>query len=246
MHMLSELSPQIYNFPGFYEPFSVFSHLGAAVLFVVLGARLLKRGRGDALKRAVIGVYAGSCIFLFAMSGVYHMLPVGSPARSVMARIDHSAIFVLIAGTYTPVHGILFCGWGRWGPIALIWVASLAGIALKWLYFSDWPRWLGVGLYLLLGWLGTISGIAIARHYGFRFVEPLLWGGIAYSVGAILEFIEWPVVIPGVVHPHELFHLAVVIGALFHWLFIWKIADFPTRPAPPRDVTTLRAKSPTC
>jgi channel protein (hemolysin III family) len=225
----SDLSPKIYHLPGFYEPFSVFSHLGAAVLFVILGSRLLRRGRGDRLRRTVLGIYAGSCIFLFAVSGIYHMLTVDSPARAVMARIDHSAIFVLIAGTYTPVHGILFHGLARWGPIALIWAAALVGLALKWWYFNDWPRPLGLGLYLLLGWLGTISGIAIARRYGFKFVLPLLWGGIAYSLGAILEFVDWPVIIPGVVHPHEMFHLAVVIGALFHWQFIWRIADFPAR-----------------
>jgi channel protein (hemolysin III family) len=223
----SDLSPKIYHLPGFYEPFSVVSHLGAAVLFVILGSRLLKRGRGDGLRQAVLGVYAGSCIFLFAVSGIYHMLAADSPARAMMVRIDHSAIFVLIAGTYTPVHGILFQGWARFGPIALIWAAASAGIATKWLYFNDWPRWLGLGLYLLLGWLGTISGIAIARRYGFKFVLPLLWGGIAYSAGAILEFADWPVIVPGVVHPHELFHMAVVIGALFHWLFIWRIVDFP-------------------
>jgi channel protein (hemolysin III family) len=225
--MPSALSPQVYHFPGFYEPFSVVSHLAAALLFVFLGSRLLQRGRGDTLRRTVLGIYVGSCIILFAASGIYHMLAADSAARSVMARIDHSAIFVLIAGTYTPVHGILFHGWVRWGPLVLIWAAAIGGIVLKWWHFNDWPRGLGVGLYLLLGWLGTISGIVLARHYGFRFVRPLLWGGIAYSVGAILDFVNWPVMIPGVVHPHELFHLAVVIGALFHWLFIWRIADFP-------------------
>jgi channel protein (hemolysin III family) len=228
--MPSELAPKIYNLPGFYEPFSVLSHLGGAALFLVLGSRLLKRGRGDGLRQAVLGVYTGSCVFLFIMSGVYHMLAADSPARSVMVRIDHSAIFVLIAGTYTPVHGILFRGPARWGPLVVIWAAALCGMGLKCWYFDDWPTWLGLGLYLLLGWLGTISGIAIAQRHGFRFVQTLLWGGIAYSAGAILEFIHWPVIIPGVVHPHELFHLAVVIGALFHWLFIWRIADFPTCP----------------
>jgi channel protein (hemolysin III family) len=223
------LSPKIYNLPGFYEPFSVVSHLAGALLFVVLGGRLLKRGRGDPLHRAVLGVYAGSCVFLFLASGVNHMLASASPARAVMGRIDHSAIFLLIAGTFTPVHGILFRGWGRWLPLLLIWSAAIAGIAMKCLYFDDWPRWLGVGLYLLLGWLGAISGVAIAIRYGFKFVLPLLWGGIAYSVGAILEFLDWPVIIPGVVHPHELFHLAVILGALFQWLFIWRIADFPSR-----------------
>jgi channel protein (hemolysin III family) len=228
--MPNELPPQIYNLPGFYEPFSVISHLAGAILFMVLGARLLKRGRGDTLRRVVLGVYVGSCVFLFAMSGVYHMMTADSAARAVMKRLDHSAIFVLIAGTFTPVHGILFRGWSRWMPLVLIWAAAIVGITLKSVFFNELVEWLGLSLYLLLGWLGAISGIAVAIRYGFNFVKPLLWGGIAYSVGAVLEFARWPVILPGVVHPHELFHVAVLIGALFQWLFIWRIARYPSRP----------------
>jgi channel protein (hemolysin III family) len=228
--MLSEFSPQIYNLPGFYEPFSVFSHLAGAVLFLVLGTRLLKRGRGDLLRRTVLGIYVGSSVFLFAMSGVYHMMAADSLARGVMVRLDHSAIFVLIAGTFTPVHGILFHGWSRWAPLTMIWAAAIAGIALKNVFFETFAEWLGVSLYLLLGWLGALSGASVALRYGFDFVKPLLWGGVAYSAGAVLEFVRWPVIIPGVVHPHELFHLAVLIGALFHWSFIWRIAAFPFGP----------------
>jgi hemolysin III len=228
--MLNESSPKIYNLPGFYEPFSVFSHLGGAVLFLVLGARLLKRGKGDSLRQAVLGVYVGSSVFLFVMSGVYHMMAANSAARGVMARLDHSAIFVLIAGTFTPVHGILFRGWSRWAPLALIWTAAIVGIALKNVYFESFAEWLGISLYLLLGWLGILSGGAVALRFGPGFVKPLLWGGIAYSAGAALEFMRWPVIIPGFVHPHELFHVAVLIGALFHWSFIWRIAQFPSPP----------------
>jgi channel protein (hemolysin III family) len=155
------------------------------------------------------------------------MIPVEDTARAVMARIDHGAIFVLIAGTYTPVHGILFRGWTRWGPIAMIWAAAIAGIALKSVYFEDMSGVLGVILYLILGWLGALTGISLALRYGFAFVKPVLWGGIAYSIGALLEVARWPVVIPGVVHHHEMFHMAVLIGAFFHWSFVWKIADWP-------------------
>jgi channel protein (hemolysin III family) len=228
--MPSQSHPQIYNLPGFYEPFSVFSHLAGAVLFLVLGVRLLKRGRGDALRRGVLGIYVGSTVLLFSMSGVYHMIAADSAARSVMARLDHSAIFVLIAGTFTPVHGILFQGWSRWVPLLLIWAAAITGIALKNVFFNTLAEWFGLSLYLFLGWLGALSGAAVALRFGFRFVKPLLWGGIAYSAGAVLEFMDWPIIIPGVVHPHELFHLAVLVGALFHWSFIWRIAALPSRP----------------
>jgi channel protein (hemolysin III family) len=222
---------QIYPLPGFYEPFSVVSHLAGAMVFVVLGGRLLRRGKGDPLRLAVLGVYAASCVLLFAASGIYHMIPIGDAARAVMARIDHGAIFLLIAGTYTPVHGILFRGWSRWLPIMLIWAAAIAGIALKSIYFEDMSGLLGVLLYLLLGWLGALTGIVLALRYGFAFVEPVLWGGIAYSIGALLEVARWPIVIPGVVHQHEMFHIAVLIGAFFHWSFVWKIAAWPTQTA---------------
>jgi channel protein (hemolysin III family) len=165
---------------------------------------------------------------LLATSGIYHMMVPGGTARPILERLDHGAIFVLIAGSFTPAHGILFRGWSRWGPLILIWAAAISGIALKSLYFEAWPEWLGLGLYLLLGWLGLISGLAIARRFGFAFVRPLLWGGIAYSLGALLDFYDWPVVVPGVVHDHELFHLAVLIGVFYHWMFVWRIATFPT------------------
>ncbi len=220
------LSP-IYSLPGFYEPFSVFSHLGGALAFVFLGGCLLRRAGGDRFRQAVLLIYVGSCVVLFATSGVYHMMAAKTPARAVMARLDHDAIFVLIAGTFTPVHGILFRGWGRWVPLILIWVGAFAGIALKTLYFEQMAGWPGLSLYLFLGWLGALSGTSIASQCGFRFVTPLLWGGIAYSVGAILEYYHWPVLVPGVVQPHELFHIAVLIGAFFHFSFIWRIAALP-------------------
>jgi channel protein (hemolysin III family) len=227
--MMSEASRHVYPLPGLFEPFSVFSHLAGAVLFGVLGYRLLVRGKGDVFRQMVLGVYAASCVLLFAISGIYHMLPMHTPARLLLARLDHSAIFVLIAGTFTPAHGILFRGWGRWVPLFLIWAAALGGIAVKSLYFEDLAGGPGISIYLFLGWVGAISGTWLGQRYGFNFVKPLLWGGIAYSVGALVEYVRWPIVIPGVIHAHDVFHLAVLAGALFHWSFVWRIARLPCR-----------------
>src|SRR5262245_58901367 len=87
------------------------------------------------------------------------------------------------------------------------------------------PTALSLGLYLGMGWIGAFSGISVWRRFGYRFMRPLLEGGIAYSIGAVLEFLRWPVVVPGVIQWHEVFHIAVLIGLGFHWLFIYKIAD---------------------
>src|SRR5439155_6561626 len=106
--------PELYPLPGFHDPFSAISHLFGAVLFAWLGLLLLRRGRGDPLRVGFLGVYAFSCVLLFTMSGVYHQMVRGGTARLVMERLDHGAIFILIAGTLTAVHGLLFSGPYRW------------------------------------------------------------------------------------------------------------------------------------
>jgi channel protein (hemolysin III family) len=216
---------ELYRLPGFHEPFSAMSHLLGAVLFAFLGYGLLLRGRGDRTRLMYLGVYAFACVFLFAMSGVYHMMELGGAARAVLGRLDHSAIFVLIAGTFTPIHGLLFQGWRRWGPLAVIWGGSIAGICLKSIFYDEVAEWVSLSLYLGLGWLGAYGGILVGRRFGFRFIRPLVWGGIAYSVGAVFEFLQWRIIVPRVVHPHDLFHMAVLAGALFHWCFVWQFAD---------------------
>jgi channel protein (hemolysin III family) len=210
--------------PGFTEPVSSLSHLLGAGVFTFLGAFLLRRGRGSALRLAFLGVYAFSCVFLLAMSGVYHLLSFEGAPRAVLARLDHGAIFLLIAGTCTPAHGILFRGWGRWGMLLLIWSAAAAGIALKTVFFADVAEWVGLVAYLALGWLGVVSGVALWRRNGFAFIRPLLGGGLAYTSGGVLEFLRWPVLIPGVLGAHELFHVAVLLGAGLHWKFVWQFA----------------------
>lgn len=216
---------ELYPLPGFHEPFSSMSHLLGAAIFAFLGYGLLLRGRGDRARLGYLGVYALSCVTLFALSGVYHMMSHGGTARLVLGRLDHCAIFVLIAGTFTPAHGLLLRDWLRWGPLVGIWGCAVLGIFLMSIFYDDLAEWFGLALYLTMGWLGIFSGTVIARRYGFRFVVPLLWGGIAYSIGAVLEFLRWRIIIPGVVHPHEVFHLAVLAGAALHWYWIWTFAD---------------------
>lgn len=232
-------NPTVYDLPGFHDPFSSISHLVGAVVFLFLGYGLLLRGRGDRNRLIYLGIYAFSCVFLFSMSGVYHMMTRDSAARAVMCRLDHNAIFILIAGTFTPGHGLLFRGPLRWGPLTLIWTAAVCGITLKSVFFNDVPEWIGLALYLALGWLGAFSGALLWQRFGYRFVAPLLWGGVAYSIGGMLDILNWFVLVPGVIHAHELFHVAVLIGALLHWRWVWSFADgsVSTGPAPnPHDM----------
>ena len=212
------------SIPGFSDPMSSLSHLSGAVVFAILSVPLMGRGRGDALRVVSLAVFAFSCVLLLSLSGVYHLLSPGTAGRSVLLRLDHAAIFVLIAGSFTPVHAILLRErWQQW-LLAGIWAAAIAGLTLKTVYFDSVPSWVGLLMYLGLGWLGLISTIALARRFGVRFVLPLVWGALAYTLGAVAEFLGWPVLVPGIVGPHEIFHLAVLAGISFHWAFIRGIA----------------------
>ena len=228
------MEPELYHLPGFHEPVSSMSHLLGAGVFFVLSCMLLMRGRHHRGNMIHLGIYGLSVVLLMSMSGVYHMLVRGDTPHRVMERLDHGAIFILIAGTFTPAHGILFRGLLRWLPLFLIWTAAITGITLKTVFFDDLPEWLGLTFYLTLGWLGLVSGIVLARRFGFAFVKPLLIGGVAYSIGGALDFLRWFAVIPGVVHSHELFHFAVLMGAFWHWLFIWQFANWDPVSRSPR------------
>lgn len=211
--------------PGFEDPFSSLTHLIAAGLFAYAAIGLLRTARGHRGRLLALSIYAGSVVLLLSMSGVFHLLANGTTGRAVLQRLDHACIFVLIAGTFTAVHGILFRGWLRWGIITFVWVVTATAIPLKTVFFEDMPEWLGLTLYLAFPWIGLLSGLLLWRRRGVRYIAPFLLGGVAYTMGAVLEFLRWPNPWPGVIHAHELFHLFVIAGAAWHWQFCKVIAQ---------------------
>jgi channel protein (hemolysin III family) len=232
----------VYSIPGLADPFSSLSHLIGALVFAWLAFYLIRLGRGNGGHAASLSVFAFSSVFMLSMSGVYHMLMPGGTARLVLKRLNHAAIFFLIAGTFTPILIILFRDWWRWIMLGVIWIAAVTGLVLKTLFFSSLDA-LGVALYLGLGWLGAVPGILLWQRFGFGFVAPLLWGGLAYTIGALVESVDKPVLIPGVIGAHELFHVAVLIGLAFQWYFIYQLAEaarVARNMAPRSDLTALK------
>ena len=217
----------VYAIPGFREPFSCLSHLIAAVVFSIVGVHLVRKGRGSRCRTASLAVMAVSTVFLLSMSAVYHMLDPGD-GRYVMRLLDVAGVFVLIAGTATPLAVILFRGWRRWLPLVAMWSLAATGITLRAVFEESLPKGAGTAIFLALGWCGVVPCIALWRRYGYGFVEPLLWGGVAYTLGALLILFRWPVLVPGVIGPHELWHVAVLIGISLHWKFVFQFAGgFP-------------------
>ena len=208
------------SIPGFSEPFSSISHLLGAFVFFVFGVKLIYMARNDVAWAVAVGVFVLSGVFMLSMSGVYHLLDTGGAGRAVLQRLDHAGIFALIAGTFTPAHVILFTGAWRWGFLIVIWSLAIAGITLKSIFFNELAEWVGLIGYLGLGWLGILSAYMTHRLHGLTILKPLLFGALAYTVGASLEFFRVPIVISGVIGPHELFHVAVLAGLAWHWIFI--------------------------
>lgn len=209
---------------GFSDPVSSLTHLLAAVAFAAVGALLIARGRGNALRVVALAVYVVGIVFALAMSGVFHLLDPESTGRAVLRRLDHAGIFFLIAATYTPIHVIQFRGAMRWGVLGFVWTCAITGIVFKAVFFDHIPEWVSLTLYLGLGWVGILSVVALLRRYGWPPLWPLVWGAFAYTIGAMLEFLRWPTVIPGVIGPHELFHVFVLGGVTLHFVYIWRLA----------------------
>ncbi len=210
-------------FWGLNDPVSSLSHITAA-LGALGGAHFLyKKGRGDALRSSSLMIFSASLLFLFSMSGVYHGLAPG-PERVFFRRLDYAGIWIVIAGSATPVHILLFKGRWRWGLIALFWGVALTSLVLIDVYFPQLPYWSIITAYIAVSSLGGITYAHITARYGWKESSLLFLGGSAYIAGALIDCLNGPVIFTGVLGAHELFHFLVIVGAALHWSFIYNWA----------------------
>jgi hemolysin III len=175
---------------------------------------------------AATSVYSVTVLGLFGTSALYHRRTWRTPrSRGVMKRLDHSMIFLFIAGTYTPVAVLAMPGdTTRW-VLIVVWSGALAGIVLK----TVWPHapsWVGVPIYLALGWVAIFVVPDMLRSGGVVALVLLLVGGLLYSVGAMFYATRWPNPWPATFGFHEFFHAATVLAAICHHVAIW-LALFP-------------------
>lgn len=215
------------SIPGFTDPVSSVTHLAMAGVSFVAGFYLCAKGRGNGARVATLVLYTFALVFCFSMSGVFHLLDRGSIARDVLQRLDHAGIWVLIAGTITPLQVILFRGAFRWGMLLLVWILTINGLVLEIVFFTAFPEWLLLSFFLGLGWLGAVSVIQFKNSFTGASIRPVVVGGLFYTFGGIIDFTRWPTLIEGVVGPHEIFHIMVAIGAACHWIFIYRWCHHP-------------------
>ncbi|MEJ7817674.1 MAG: hemolysin III family protein [Thermoleophilaceae bacterium] len=188
------------------------SHQWAFFVSLVLGAVLvLTAPSGKAMASAA--VYAGCVAILFGTSALYHRIDWRTEsARRWMRRLDHSAIFLLIAGSYTPFAILVVDGTLADVVLAVVWAGAAAGIVLK-LIWIDAPKWLAALIYVLLGWVSIATMPDMAGDLGITATAMVAAGGLLYTVGAVVYAIRRPDPSPTVFGYHEVFHLLVIAAS---------------------------------
>ncbi len=219
---------QVIPFLGLHEPISSLSHFFAAALTVYAGWRLVLKTRGNGFRVGAALFYLGSLLFLFSMSGIYHSLEPG-PWREYFRRLDYMAIWFVIAGSATPIHVLLFKGFWRLGLLAAFWSGALICLIIVDTNFASLPYWGIVALYTGVGGIGLISFYRLRQRFSLKKLSILALGGAAYALGGFVDALEAPILISGILGPHEIFHFLVVVGASCHYVFIYGWAEHRMR-----------------
>jgi hemolysin III len=201
------------------DPVSGLMHLGAAVIAGLGLLALVYLGRDSVPKQMSLFIYGVSLIAMFAASATYHLVNAQPATMKFLRKVDHSSIYLIIAGTYTPICLYFFTGFWQWGMIALIWTFALVGILVK-LVFINAPRWLTVVIYLVMGWLGVFAIPEMLNAMPPGAIWWLFAGGIFFTLGAVVYARKKPDWYPNVFGFHELWHVFVILGCLCHFIVI--------------------------
>jgi len=197
-------------------------HAWAFACSIPAGVALLIRADGTTAKISA-AVFAVSLALVLGTSGAYHRLARSVVARRRMRRLDHSMIYVLIAGTYTPLCVLVLPR--EWGVPLLVgvWIGAVAGVVLK-VVGIDTLRVAANVLYIVMGWLAVLALPAIVPRVSTTSLVLMLGGGFAYTAGTIVLLRRRPDPNPAVFGFHEVWHVCTLIGAASHFAMVWRLA----------------------
>ena len=194
-------------------------HLIAFPVSLVAGAVLVLFVADDAAERWGCLIYALASAELFGVSALYHRGHWDARTHALLRRLDHSNIFLMIAGTYTPICLALLDGRARSVVLTVVWVGALAGIVFRVAWLSA-PAWLYTPFYVALGWVAVGVLPALAREGGPGIVALIVAGGLAYSVGGVVYALRRPNPVPSVFGYHEVFHACTLAGYVCHYVAV--------------------------
>lgn len=208
------------------DPVSGLTHIIGALLSVAALVVLVVQAAIKATAWHVVSfaIYGTTLILLYTASALYHSLTLSKRGDETLRQLDHAMIYVLIAGTYTPICLVaLRGGWG-WSLLGINWTLAITGVVLKLVHHNP-RRWLTVVLfifYILMGWLVVVAFIPLMHILPMGGIMWLVLGGVFYTVGTIFLNDKNLNMIPGLFGPHELWHLFVMAGSFCHFWMMFK------------------------
>ena len=205
------------------DPISGLTHLLGAILSIVALILLVYYSVKHATVWHIVAfsIFGASLILLYTASSLYHLLPLSEKGVTILRKIDHMMIFVLIAGTYTPICLVALRGpWG-WSLLSIIWGIAIAGIILKGFWFNI-PRWLSTLIYALMGWLAVTVLYPLIKTIPLGGFIWLIVGGLLYTIGAVIYGLKWPNITSKFLGFHEIFHIFVMMGSFSHFMLMFR------------------------
>ena len=206
------------------DPGSAITH-GIALLLALAGAvpLIIKAARSyDVIHIFALSVFILTMILLYAASTIYHTLDISPKVNQILRKVDHMMIFILIAGTYTPVCVLVLGDKTGWSLLALVWGIAIAGMIINALWITC-PKWVSSLIYIAMGWVCVLAFGKITAALPKSAFIWLLTGGIIYTAGGIIYALKLPIFNARFKYfgSHEIFHLFVMGGSLCHYIMMY-------------------------
>ncbi|PAE26321.1 hemolysin III family protein [Bacillus sp. 7894-2] len=205
------------------EPINGLTHLAGAILsFAGLLAMVIKASLTTSSPIAItaVAIFGISLMLLYSASAAYHMVVAKDKVIAFLRKLDHSMIYVLIAGSYTPFCLITLNGVTGWVLFGIVTVVALSGILFKMIWFNC-PRWLSTALYIALGWIIVFAFSPLSESLSSAGVMLLLLGGILYTIGGVIYAVKPKFLEFNSMGFHEIFHIFIMMGSMTHFLCVF-------------------------
>ncbi|MHB8158284.1 MAG: PAQR family membrane homeostasis protein TrhA [Desulfocucumaceae bacterium] len=201
------------------EPVNTWTHF-VTFLAAIVGLVFLIIETGSNLSKLVVmTVYGVSVIFLYGGSSLYHWVRTTPRRTLILRKMDHVAIYLLIAGSYTPVFYYGLSGAWRWTMLSAVWLLAFIGILLK-IWLINAPRYISAAFYVTLGWIAVVPFLQLFKNLPLGAVIYMIAGGVAYTVGALIYTTRIFDFLPNRFGFHEVFHLFVATGSIIHYIMM--------------------------
>lgn len=204
------------------DPISSLTHFIGVILSLFAVYSLVKKAYeyGTIIHVIAFLIFGISLVLLYLASSIYHAVEKPKKLSNVLHRIDHMMIFVLIAGTYTPICLIPLKGTLGFTLLTIIWCVAIAGILFK-AFWMNAPRWINTGIYIGMGWIAIIVIFPLIKALSTNAIFWLFAGGVAYTIGGIIYGTKWPVRNAKWFGFHEIFHIFVLLGSICHFVMMY-------------------------